>query len=82
MTKLQKKRLLRYAIYLILIYVAYHYVVVLVEFFNTATTYKKYAKEALHIKARLLTATARKEYMLTEEGKRKVLEQRLKELRD
>jgi len=82
LTKFQKKKLLRYIIYVALAYVLYHYVGALIEFFNTDATYKKYQKDALHIKARLLTVIARKEYMLTEEGKRKILEQRLKELRN
>jgi hypothetical protein len=47
---------------------------------SAKVTNEKYQKNILHLKARILTISARREYMNTEEGAQKILEQRLKEL--
>ncbi|GEM_PF-1142792 len=75
-----RRKILKYLSILIVAYGAYHYIIALYEFVSTTTTNRKYQRNLLHLKARVITVAARKEYMDTQEGARKVLDQRLKEL--
>ncbi|MEO0198549.1 MAG: hypothetical protein ABIM42_02535 [candidate division WOR-3 bacterium] len=80
---MNKRFLRKYSKYLIgflLVWLLYQNAVAIYDYLNTLLTNKKYKRHLLHLKARLYTLIARSEYIQTEEGARKVLENKLKEI--
>ncbi len=63
-------------------FVLYHFFASLSEYYSALKINKKYQKEALYLKARLLTVKARQVFIKTEEGAKLILNKRLEQLRD